>query len=222
MGGGMFVRRPMAQAAELQQQPPVEAEEAEDAAVVALTRAVQEDNVVEARRLLDHRPSLLHEVGAGPGSRTLLMLACAGSASTAMVQLLLSRGACLEKTSVCGWSPLRWACAGGRADLAALLLQRGARPAVRDFNGWTSLMHASACGHLEVVRLLVHHLGGQCERPNYRGETSLHRACLNGHAHVAALLLRTGAADPSVSERTGRQRIGARGSTGGGGGGGGG
>jgi hypothetical protein len=93
-----------------------------------------------------------------------------------------------------GWSPLHFACAQGRADVALLLLDAGAAPdAATDGVQRTPLHWASRNGHADAVRLLLRR-GAAYSARDVDGCAPLHLAAAAKDAiDVARLLLEVGA-----------------------------
>ena len=74
----------------------------------------------------------------------------------ATLQALLDKGVHLDAKDQDGRTPLHWACASGRLNVAEFLLARArASLDVQDDAGWTPLMSAASAGHAEIVGLLL-------------------------------------------------------------------
>ena len=77
-----------------------------------------------------------------------------------MVQMLLQRGANINRTERTGATPLYLACESGHFDVTRLLLAGGADADRPNEFGETPLMVASRTGRLDVATLLVVRVGG--------------------------------------------------------------
>jgi ankyrin repeat protein len=62
---------------------------------------------------------------------------------TAVLRVLLDRGADVNARTRAGWTALTYAAWRGHAEAVRLLLARGADPNVTDREGWTILQYAS-------------------------------------------------------------------------------
>ncbi|EEY66262.1 26S proteasome non-ATPase regulatory subunit, putative [Phytophthora infestans T30-4] len=84
-------------------------------------------------------------------------------------------------------TPLHWACATGRLDVAEFLLERAKTTVnVQDDAGWTPLMSAASAGHGDIVGLLLSK-GADANLPNENGQIPLHY--YRGRQEIAELLL---------------------------------
>jgi hypothetical protein len=90
------------------------------------------------------------------------------------------------------WTPLKWACWGGRLEIAELLVAARADIEKADASGVTPLYVASLNGHLSVAELLVA-AGANLEKEDSSGNTALAVACSQRHRGVALMLLAHGA-----------------------------
>ena len=117
---------------------------------------------------------LLYQHGAdvdvrGYGKRTLL---CAASCRhRGIVEWLLHRGADPNiGGSRTGWTPLHFAAAFGRTEIAMILLQYKAVVNAQDDDGQTPLRLASKREHVDIARLLVEH-GKNSDLEDFEGRT---------------------------------------------------
>ena len=123
---------------------------------------------------------------------TPLIVAC-GANKLDVVELLLARGANIEKRNRRDCSPLHVACLKGRVDAARLLLDHGA-DALRhaEGNNSTPLHGAARNGHVAVVNLLFDRDEDKYHRRGRRGSKALARACREGDAAMVRCLLARG------------------------------
>ncbi|ETI31111.1 hypothetical protein PPTG_06539 [Phytophthora nicotianae INRA-310] len=103
------------------------------------------------------------------------------------LQKLLDNGVNLDAKDEDERTPLHWACATGRLDVAEFLLVCAkATVNVQDDAGWTPLMSAASAGHGDIVGLLLSK-GANANLPNENGQIPLHYH--RGRQEVAELLL---------------------------------
>ncbi|KAJ8571323.1 hypothetical protein ON010_g5513 [Phytophthora cinnamomi] len=102
-------------------------------------------------------------------------------------QQLLDSGVNLDTKDEDERTPLHWACATGRLDVAEFLLEHAkAAVNVQDDAGWTPLMSAASAGHGDVVGLLLSK-GADANLANENGQIPLHYH--RGRQEIAELLL---------------------------------
>lgn len=128
----------------------------ERGAPYSLPTAVMRNDLTRARELLDEDPLRIYE--RGPHDFALLWYPVIGQGLLEMAELLLARGAEVERQHFLGTTALHFAALGGQVDMAALLLEAGADPerAGRKFEAAerTPLQLARSRDHDEVARLL--------------------------------------------------------------------
>ena len=122
---------------------------------------------------------------------TLLHFACCNS-HTAVVKLLLNKGANIEAQNDEHWTPLHLACQNGQTDVVKLLLNNRANIEAQDNEHWTPLHFACHDGHAKVAKLLLNNHANIDAQDNEHW-TPLHLACQEGYAKVVKLLLSNGA-----------------------------
>lgn len=111
------------------------------------------------------------------------------SGSTEIVDLLLSRGASVDaKHNRFQRTPLSYAAAHGKYEVAKMLLDKGAYPDSTDYFGSTPLAYAAENGKEEVLKLLFM-AQADPDIPNYQGHTPLSKAVLAGQASAVKILL---------------------------------
>ena len=152
---------------------------------------------------------LLVEAGANvtarsAAGRTPLLVAAARDGASAVVELLLERGADPHAADDMGVTPLVSAALAGDTESVRLLLARGADANRADKAGMTALQYAAANSDLGMVKLLLAHgarvddantFGGAVKHGDIalKGLTPLMLAAPSGDAAVIAALLDAGA-----------------------------
>jgi ankyrin repeat protein len=160
---------------------------------------------------------LLIERGANPNAqskqgRTPLMIASMHGGGSAIVALLLSKGADVNVRDRFGVSALNLAAWAGHVDIMRLLLAKGADPNVADITGRSSLLAASLSYSSGAVQLLLQNgadvhaatslSAGAATRtinnikngpPNNAKVTALHNAAAYGPVESVRHLLKAGA-----------------------------
>jgi len=89
-----------------------------------------------------------------------------------MVELLLDRGADVNRKDQDDWTALMWAAWSGLPKVTETLLARGAEVATADRQGNTALIIAARRGHVEIVKLLLAKGADKAQR-NKAGEVAL-------------------------------------------------
>ena len=121
--------------------------------------------------------------------------------STAVLQLLIDRGANTEVRGVLGRTALHQAAYSGRKRSVKLLIQNGAAIEARDSTGDTVLIAAVwSKSSINLVRLLLEK-GANTEAIGEHCYTPLHVATIWDRADIARLLLEYGAKTDSQDER---------------------
>jgi invasion protein IalB len=150
----------------------------------ALLEAVEDGNVEEAERLLEN--------GADPNTHDSLWRTALHTAAflkqTAIVKLLISHGAAINKTDVFTHAtPLHDAAYTGTKEIVQVLLAAGALIDARNERSRTPLHKAAVQGHESVVRVLVENAANVDAKDN-NGNTALDLAIKNGHDNLRAWL----------------------------------
>ncbi len=104
-----------------------------------------------------------------------------------VVNLLLRKGAEVDKAGSSGVTALYIAAGNGYYGLVTLLHEHGAILNKRGY-GVSILYHAASCGRYDVVNFLILH-GIDVNEENTGGSTPLHGAAYGGHDKVVELLL---------------------------------
>lgn len=141
------------------------------------------------------KPSVVKAILAGkprvqarnPRGESALMLA-AIMGHTETVKLLLDANAPVNQP---GWTPLIYAAARDRVDIARLLIGKGANVNAAADNGTTALMMSAREGHLQMALLLLEH-GADAKYVSPHGHSAMSLAKERGHKDVEALLRRAG------------------------------
>jgi ankyrin repeat protein len=128
----------------------------ERGAPYSLPSAVMRGDLARVRALLDEDPLRIHE--RGPHDFALLWYPVIGGGRRDLAELLLARGAEVERQHWLGTTALHWAARWGQLEMAALLLERGADPdrVGRQFDDAGQTPHQVALdrGHDAVAQLL--------------------------------------------------------------------
>ena len=137
----------------------------------------------------------------GHDSTALCMAAWQGHNN--VVNILIGKGADLEKVDKIGWTPLILAAMRGQKDVIQLLLHKGANTNIEGKYGETPLHYAAAYGHPDVVQVLLDHGADPNRKTKSRQVTPLHLAAQMGHLDVVKILL-AGGADRHMTDTGGR------------------
>src|SRR6266576_1832720 len=122
---------------------------------------------------------------------TLLYIAAANGLAK-VTELLIKKGADVNKANQYGWAPLHCAAADGRTEIVKALIEKGANVSAVHQNGTTPLHFAAAEGHTEIVKALIE----KGANVNAAGEdkwTPLHHAAAEGHTEIVKALIEKGA-----------------------------
>ncbi|NWH78613.1 ANR27 protein, partial [Piaya cayana] len=121
---------------------------------------------------------------------------------TALVDLLVAKGAVVNATDYHGSTPLHLACQKGYQNVTLLLLHYKASSDIQDNNGNTPLHLACTYGHEDCVKALVYYDVHSCrlEIGNEKGDTPLHIAARWGYQGIIEVLLQNGA-NPEIQNR---------------------
>jgi ankyrin repeat protein len=155
--------------------------------MTALHWAAYLDDLETAKLLVSANVKATNHYGVTP-----LSLACQNG-NTAMVELLLDRGADPNTTLRGGETVLMTAARTGKAGPVKALLSRGATVDAKERRGQTALMWAAADGHAEVVELLLKAGADFRTALPDSGFTPLFFAARDGRADVVRAFLKAGA-----------------------------
>jgi len=149
-----------------------------------LMLAAREGKLNVVKTILNARPRLYTR---NPLGESALMLATI-MGHTEVVQQLLAAGAPVNHN---GWTPLIYAAARNRTDIARLLIAKGAELNAAADNGTTALMMAAREGHLQMLLLLLEH-GANAKHVSPEGHSALSLAQDRGHRGIEGVLRKAG------------------------------
>lgn len=124
--------------------------------------------------------------------RTVLYLAAAQRNSSAVLDLLLDKGAKTELATSNGRTPLMAAATNGEVAMMRKLIDRKANVNALSGTGGTALMDAAASRNTEAVTLLLAH-GANVNAKTKRNQTAISAAATFGSEDVVKMLLDKGA-----------------------------
>ena len=154
--------------------------------MTALHWAAYLDDLETAKLLVSANVKATNRYGVTP-----LSLACQNG-NTAMVELLLERGADPSTTLRGGETVLMTAARTGKLGPVTALIKRGAEVNAKERRGQTALMWAAADGHTEVVELLIKAGADIHATLPDSGFTPFFFAARNGRTDVVRVLLKAG------------------------------
>jgi len=149
-----------------------------------LMLAAREGKPNVVRTILAARPRIQTR---NPLGESALMLATI-LGHTEVARLLLDAGAPVDHG---GWTPLIYAAARNRADIARLLIAKNADLNAAADNGTTALMMAAREGQLPILLLLLEH-GADAKYMSPDGHSALSLARDRGHKEIEAVLRKAG------------------------------
>ncbi|KAL8792524.1 MAG: hypothetical protein Q9195_004894 [Heterodermia aff. obscurata] len=159
----------------------------------ALCFAAKKDkNVDMVQMLLDNNADV-----DAMGTKCRPIIAAAFKGSTAVLQLLIDRGANTEITNKAGRTALHVAANSGRERSVKVLLENNAAIEAKDVFGDTVLMYAIAGGSKHLVKLLLEK-GANIEAIGYESRTPLHNAAWYDQEAIARLLVEYGASGDTL------------------------
>ena len=153
-------------------------------------------NLDELQRLWSQEVDM--EAKEPKGGATILIEACR-SGSSACVEFVTNRGACVDATDDEGVTALMVASCNDNAPLARLLLGQGANWRAMDDRGLSALHIAAWFGAIACMRELLN-VGAQVECRARDGATPLMWAAAHGQRACVELLLSSGAKATAESE----------------------
>lgn len=123
---------------------------------------------------------------------TPLMMASSLKHADAIVDLLLAKGADVNKTNSAGQTVLHFCASKGNIDTARKLVAGGASARTRDRRSQLALHRAASVGSVPMIRLLLENKS-PINTSDVDGMTPLHHAVAEGFGDAAIVLLKAGA-----------------------------
>ncbi|XP_063405853.1 ankyrin-1-like [Mytilus trossulus] len=135
---------------------------------------------------------LLIDKGANVFQYKDLLITATLGGNDKIVELILSKGCCLNSVDIAGKTALFIACEEGNTNIEKLLIDNNADIYIVDSDGRTPL-HAACCvGNNDIVRMLVNK-NADVNMLDVDLETPLHKSCRKGSVDVILTLLDNGA-----------------------------
>ncbi|KAG7191120.1 hypothetical protein KM043_007152 [Ampulex compressa] len=156
-----------------------------------LTTAIDRGDPQIVALLLDKISTNLEDTLTQPFKRTILMYASYNVRRPEILQLLLKKGADIQKNDVRGWSSLHYAVAGEQLKNVILLLDNGAQIDVQDFEGRSPIMTSVYLSNFDIFMLLLQR-GANVDVCDKIGFTALQLAILWRKREVAVVLIEKG------------------------------
>ncbi|XP_076240820.1 uncharacterized protein LOC143183207 isoform X2 [Calliopsis andreniformis] len=141
--------------------------------------------------LLDKCSAPIDDTVTQPCGRTALMYASFASRNPEMLQVLLKKGADLQKTDIRGWTCLQYAIVGERLKNVTFLLDNGALVNQKDLRGRTPLMTSVYLSNLDILSLLLDH-GAEIDARDNSSFTALQIAIMSRKRDAAIVLIEKG------------------------------
>ena len=141
-------------------------------------------HLADATVFLDQYPAFINAVNFS-GVTALAMAATRGQ--TKMAELLLERGAQVDKRDEKGMTPLMFAVLNGCTKTAKALLDKGSAIDAKDYTGRTILMQAAQAGLADSVKFLLEK-GADVEWVDDNDQTAEMVARWAGHNEIAELI----------------------------------
>lgn len=126
------------------------------------------------------------------GDHETPLVIAAFSGHSAVINLLLSRGAFIDAATDKGFTSLHAASYQGHVECVEILLERGASGWVKTTDQWLPLHFAALRGSLPVIKIFLN-MGVLLESATVKLKTALHLAAYGGHAEVIRFLVNHGA-----------------------------
>ncbi|MGL9779643.1 MAG: ankyrin repeat domain-containing protein [Wolbachia sp.] len=129
---------------------------------------------------------------------TLLHIAAANGLAK-VTELLIKKGAEVDKANQYGCTPLHYAAENDHTEIVKTLIGKGADVKAVGEDKWTPLHFAAQMGHTEIVKTLI---GKEADvsAVNQNGSTPLHFAAVGGHIEIVKALIEKGADVNAVGE----------------------
>ena len=152
----------------------------------ALYKAIQSGNVSKARVLLEWTDK---STALMPLEESLIFAASRGY--SAIVQILLDKGANKDARDQPGRTALHYAAEQGHDKTVQVLLTEGVNPNIGDMNNNSALHLAAEGGYATIVEQILQAGAGK-DATNISGQTPLHIAVHNGYDPIVRMLLDAG------------------------------
>ena len=129
---------------------------------------------------------------------TLLHIAAANGLAK-VTELLIKKGAEVDKANQYGCTPLHYAAENDHTEIVKTLIGKGADVKAVGEDKWTPLHFAAQMGHTEIVKTLI---GKEADvsAVNQNGSTPLHFAAVGGHIEIVKALIEKGADVNAVNQ----------------------
>jgi ankyrin repeat protein len=126
------------------------------------------------------------------GEQQTILSTAATYGHTAVIKLLLDRGAFVNAATTKGFTPLHAASYQGHTECVETLVQRGATIMSQTTEGWLAFHFAALRGKLPVIEMFLD-MGVSLGSTTTKAKTALHLAAFPGHAEVVRTLVERGA-----------------------------
>ncbi|XP_071122326.1 uncharacterized protein [Mytilus edulis] len=117
-----------------------------------------------------------------------VMLHCCSIGDMQMIQWCCKQGVDVNKSGICGQSPLMVACRYGHTDIVRMLLNKAADCNKCDEIGQSPTLMASIYGHTTIVRILMDN-GADYSKCDNLHQSPLFMACKHDHTDIVTMLL---------------------------------
>jgi len=129
---------------------------------------------------------------------TLLHIAAANGLAK-VTELLIKKGAEVDKANQYGCTPLHYAAENGHTEIVRTLIGKGVDVKAVGEDKWTPLHFAARMGHTKIVKALIEK-GADVSAVNQNGSTPLHFAAVGGHIEIVKALIEKGADVNAVNQ----------------------
>ncbi|GFR19820.1 ANK_REP_REGION domain-containing protein [Trichonephila clavata] len=129
----------------------------------------------------------------------MLLHIAAANGLAKVTELLIKKGADVNKANQYEWAPLHCAAENGYTGIVNALIKKGANVNAVGKDNWTPLHYAAQMGHTEIVNTLIEK-GANVSAVNQNGSAPLHFAAVEGHTEIVNALIEKGADVNAVGE----------------------
>ncbi|WP_341816496.1 ankyrin repeat domain-containing protein [Wolbachia endosymbiont (group A) of Agelastica alni] len=116
-----------------------------------------------------------------------------------VTELLIKKGAEVDKANQYRCTPLHYAAENGHTEIVNALIGKGADVNAVGEDEWTPLHYAAENGHIKTVKALIEK-GADINAVNQNGSTPLHFAAVGDHIEIVNALIENGADVNAVGE----------------------